>query len=310
MDVRQKTALEEFDVKHIGLSKGALSFALIITRNLKAKQFPVAADEFRTAQEGQVAGLGGGAVRKMLKEHGIERVLSDEGGRTSRGNMGRLRAYLDVLNTLWRDGALDLEEAERFWVARVHTYFDSQPFTFKLDPLKSLRYAVRQLFGQAAARQREVKGTMYVGAVMQHLVGAKLDTVSKGKVDHHGFSVADAPSNRSGDFSIGDIAIHVTTAPTEALIRKCRSNLESGLRPIIVTTEDGVGGAKALAKQGDLEDRIDVIEIEQFIATNIYEWSKFARDERQISLRRLIERYNEIVAECESDPSLRIELDL
>ncbi len=255
-----------------------------------------------------MAGLGGGAVRKILKEHGVERVLSDEGGRTSRGNMGRLRADLDVLNGLWRDDALDLEEAEKFWVSRVRAYFDSQPFTFKLDPVKSLRHAVRHLFGQAAARQREVKGTMYVGAFMQHLVGAKLDTVSKEKVEHHGFSVADAPGNRSGDFLIGDTAVHVTTAPTEALIRKCRSNLESGLRPIIVTTEDGIGGAKALAKQADLEDRIDVIEIEQFIATNVYEWSKFVREERQISLQRLIERYNEIVAECESDPSLRIEL--
>ena len=157
MDARQKKALEEFDVKHIGLSKGALSFALIITRNLKTKQFPVAADEFRTAQEGQVAGLGGGAVRKILKEHGIERVLSDEGGRTSRGNMGRLRAYLDVLNALWRDNALDLDEAEKFWVSRVRAYFDSQPFTFKLDPVKSLRQAVRHTIwtsGCKAARSQ------------------------------------------------------------------------------------------------------------------------------------------------------------
>jgi Domain of unknown function (DUF4928) len=111
------------------------------------------------------------------------------------------------------------------------------------------------------------------------------------------------------DFLVGDTAVHVTTAPTEALIRKCRGNLESGLRPIIVTTEDGTGGAKALARQADLGDRIDVIEIEQFIATNVYEWSKFVSEEQQISLQRLIERYNEIVAECESDPSLRIELD-
>jgi hypothetical protein len=309
MDARQKSALEAFDAKHIHLSKGALSFALIITHNLKAKKFPVEADEFRTVQEGQVAGLGGGAVRKILKEHGIDRILSDEGGRTSRGNMGRLRAYLTVLNALWQEGALDLDEAEKYWVSRVRAYFDLQPFTFKLDPAKSLRHAVRHLFGQASTRQREVKGTMYVGAVMQHLVGAKLDTVSKEKVEHHGFSVADAPSNRSGDFLIGDAAVHVTTAPTEALIRKCRINLESGLRPIIVTTEDGLGGAKALAKQADLEDRLDVIEIEQFIATNVYEWSKFVREQRKISLQLLIERYNEIVAECESDPSLRIEVD-
>lgn len=150
---------------------------------------------------------------------------------------------------------------------------------------------------------------MHAGAVMQHLVGAKLDVIAKGQVDHHGFSVADAPSNRSGDFLIGDVAIHVTTAPGEALIRKCQGNLTSGLRPLIVTTEDGVGGAKALSKQAAVEDRLDVIEIEQFIATNVYEWSVFDRDARPATIKTIIERYNVIVADCESDPSLRIEFE-
>ena len=248
MDPRQKAALEAFDIENIGLSKGALSFALIITRNLKAKEFPIDANDFRTAEEGQVSGLGGGAVRKILKSHGIDRILSSEGGRTSRGSMGRLRAYTDVLNSLWREGALDLDEAEKFWAERVEVYFDSQPFTFKLDPSKSLRYCVRNVFAQAVERQREVKGTMYAGAVMQHLVGAKLDLIVEGKIQHHGFSVADAPSNRSGHFLIGDVAIHVTTAPTDALVRKGQANLESGLRPLIITTEDGLGGAKAFCQ--------------------------------------------------------------
>jgi hypothetical protein len=309
MDPRQRTALENFDKLHIGLSKGSLSFALIVTRILKSKKFPVSVDDFVTANEGQVKGLGGGAVRKILKEYGIERTLSDEGGRTSRGNMGRLREYANVLNALSKKNALDLDGAELYWVERIKVYFDSQPFIFRLDPSKSFRFCVRHLMAQAVERQREIKGTMFAGALMQHLVGAKLDILSKSKVKHHGFSVADAPTNRAGDFSIGDVAFHVTTAPTEALIRKCKNNLEGGLRPIVVTTEDGLGGAKALAKQVDLEDRIDVIEIEQFITTNVYEWSQFSREARIISVQELIERYNAIVADCESDPSFRIEFD-
>src|SRR3954468_22581803 len=184
MNSRQQAALEAFDAEHIGLSKGALSFALIMTRRLRTKDFPIDADDFRTAQEGQVAGLGGSAVRKILKDHGIERILSDEGGRTSRGNMGRIRAYADVLNALSRQNALDLEAAERFWVERVKAYFDSQPFTFKLDPSKSLRFCVRHLLAQGVAKQRETKGTMYAGTIIQHLVGAKLNLITEGKVDH------------------------------------------------------------------------------------------------------------------------------
>lgn len=306
---RQRERLEAFFNQHIGLSKGSLSLALILTRNAKAREFPLDKADFVTARGGQVAGLGGPAVKKILADHSVERILSSEGGRTSRGNMERMEAYLDVLNGLAAENALDLENAERFWVEKVQAYFDALPFTFKLDPSRSLRACVRDLLAQAVERQREVRGTMYAGAVMQHLVGAKLDMVTKGGVAHHGASVADAPSNRSGDFLVGDVAIHVTTAPGEALIYKCQNNLGSGLRPVIVTTEDGVGGAKALAKQIGIDDRLDIIEIEQFIATNVYEWSVFERDARQSTVAEIIARYNKIVAEHESDPSLRIEFD-
>lgn len=301
--------MQEFDGDHIGLSKGSLSLVLILTRNAKNKEFPLDKADFVTAKGGQVVGLGGSAVKKILADNGVDRILSTEGGRTSRGNMERMGAYIDVLNALHNQGSLDLEDAESYWVERTQAFFDALPFTFKLDPTKSLRACVRDLLAQAVARQREVKGTMYAGAVMQHLVGAKLDYVTKGALEQHGFSVADAPSNRSGDFLIGDVAIHVTTAPGEALIRKCQANLSTGLRPLIVTTEDGVGGAKALSKQAGVDDRLDVIEIEQFIATNVYEWSVFDRDARPTAVREIIERYNRIVATVETDPSLRIEFE-
>ena len=66
---------------------------------------------------------------------------------------------------------------------------------------------------------------MYAGAVLQHLVGAKLSLVlPDGVVQNHGFSVSDAVSARSGDFTIEEVIIHVTTAPGEALMRKCEGN--------------------------------------------------------------------------------------
>lgn len=306
---KQKIILSQFDAEHIGLSKGALSFVIVITRNLRGKNFPVSIDEFKTAKEGQITGLGGGATKKILSDHGISRNLSEEGGRTSRGNMGRLRAYLELLNSLWQEDQLDLMAAELYWIERVNVYFDSLPFTFKLDPSKSLRACLKHLLAQAVARQREVKGTMYAGAIMQHLVGAKLEWISEKEIEHHGFSVADAPSNRAGDFHLGDVAIHVTTAPSEALIRKCDANLARGIRPLIITTEDGVGGAKAIARDQGIEDRLDVIDFEQFLTANLYERSGFDRDQRRKSVEELIERYNLIVARVETDPSFRIELD-
>ena len=302
----QREALAEFDSTHVGFSKGSLSLALILTRKARDKPFPLNRADFLTPAGGQVGGLGGGAVKKILADHGIDRILSNEGGRTSRGNMERMGAYIGLLNALHGKGALDLEQAEKFWVERTLAYFDALPFSFRLDPARSLRACVRDLFAQAVERQREVKGTMYAGAVMQHLVGAALDVVTEGKIKHHGFAVADAPSARSGDFLLGDVALHVTTAPGEALLAKCVSNLSTGLRPLIVTTEDGVGGAKALARQAGIDERLDIMEIEQFLAMSLYERSLFKRDARSDAAKELIVRYNMIISNCETDPSLKI----
>ena len=159
----------------------------------------------------------------------------------------------------------------------------------------------------AFSRQREAPGTMLAGAVMQHLVGAKLEVALPDvKFEHHGYTVADEPSGRKGDFVINDTAIHVTTAPTESLIRKCCDNLAVGLRPLVITTQSGVGGAAALARNADVFDRIDILEIEQFVTTNVYEWCSFQQTKRPQSIRRLIEIYNRIIDECETDPSMKI----
>ncbi len=305
----QKAFLEEFDNQHVGLSKGALSMVLTVNRRLIGMSLPVETKEFETAKQGQVKGLGRSAVMKILKEHGVTRILSEEGGRTSRGNMEKMRAYLDGINLLHNSGQLNLQLAEGFWIECTKRYFDSTPFSFRLDPSKSLRSCLKNLFGQAIERQRKAAGTMYVGAMMQHLIGAKLQILVGANIESHGFSVSDAATNRSGDFQIGDVAIHVTTTPGEALLRKCAANLAVGLRPLIITTEDGIGGARAFAKQSAIEDRVDVIEVEQFLAANLYEHSGFMRDIRPQTVRQLIEEYNKIIFEAESDPSLRIDFE-
>jgi hypothetical protein len=298
-------AIKTFDREHVGLSSGALSIVLRITNKAQRMSFPLRVEDFLTPGQGQVSAKGGDTVKKILNSHGINRHLASESGRTSRGSIQRMQRYVELLNRL----RPDLAEVERFWVGRIQNYFDSKPFNFKLDPSKSLRTCFRNLLDQAIERQREASGTMYAGAMMQHLVGAKLKILSPTTSVGYGFSVADAPTNRAADFNLDDSAIHVTTAPSAGLLEKCHNNLSIGLRPIIITTEDGVGGARAIAKQVGIEERIDVIEIEQFLTTNVYERSAFRRDARPAFVRSLIDAYNEIVAEAESDPSLKIEFD-
>ena len=256
-----------------------------------------------------MAGLGKARIQSILKNHGIARVLAEEAGRTSRGSLGNAAVYAEFLNALNEKGNLDLAAVEKWWIARVREFFSGKPFALKFDPSKSLRSIVGDLLAQAVKRQRENPGATYAGTVLQHLIGAKLNLIlSEGKrVVHYGANVADSPTSRAGDFVLDDVAIHVTTAPSEALVRKCKANIDAGLRPIIVTISESRAGVDSIAKGFDIENRIDVIEAEQLIATNILEWGKFSEKSNRLEIERLLKKYNELVRQLETDPSLLIE---
>ncbi len=303
-----KTKLREFVAVNQINSKGPLSVVLVITRMANTMQFPINPEDMLTDGGGQVKGLGKAAVQAILKKYKITRILSEEGGRTSRGSINNMRSYVEFLNGLYKDNLLSFKVIEEWWIERIKEYFASKPFKFKLDSSKSIRSAVRDLIDQAFKRQKDVPGTMFAGAIFQHLVGAKLELIMPNRITHNGFSVADTSSKRLGDFSLDDVCIHVTTSPGEAVVRKCKNNLDDGLHPIVITTSKGVDVVDGLASNQGIEGRIDVFEIEQFIATNIYEISKFAEKSRKITVSQLVEKYNAIVERCETDPSLKIEI--
>ena len=288
-------------------NKGPLCVALIVTQHARDMGLPLEPDVLRTEGGGQVLGLGKSAVQIVLNRHGIGRVLAAEGGRTSRGSLKNMKVYVDLLNRLHTEKIADLDAVENYWIERVQDFFAAKPFKLTLDATRGLRSVVRHLLDQAVKRQATAPGTHYAGAVLQHLVGAKLDcALGRNSLEHNSFSTADAHKNRPGDFLVGDVAIHVTTFPGEAVIERCRQNIDSGLKPVVVTVHARVAVAQEIADQGSLGDRIDIFEIEQFVALNLYEHGRFMADGRLTAMTDLVKRYNEIVTSKETDPSLRI----
>jgi hypothetical protein len=263
-----------------------------------------------TERAGQIKGLSKGSVQAVLANYGVDRVLAEEGGRTSRGSLGNASDYLNFLNELHDQGIAEVGAIEAWWVEQAKQFFNAKPFALKFEQGKSLRSVVRDLLDQARKRQKEGAGTMFVGAMLQHLVGAKLSLAMPTiNIEHHGFSVADAPGGRSGDFEIGSASIHVTTTPGEAVVRKCAANLAAGRHPIIVTLNELLPAADAFAEAQGIVDRLDVLDAEQFIVGNLHEIGEFSSAKRRVTFEALVDRYNEIVEANETDPSLRISRD-
>ena len=293
------------------LQKGGLCVGLVISSKAKDLTFPIDPESLLAKRGAQVAGLSGAAVKKILAKYGIFKVLAKEGGRTSRGTPELMKTYVRVLNALHSEhGAVDFDVVLDWWIVKVRLYFASEGPTFHFDSGKSVAANLADLFGQALDIQRNSGGANYVGAMLQHLVGAKLDLVlGQDVVKHHGFSVADEQTARQGDFEVNGVAIHITTHPSEALIQKAATNISQGLRPLIITLGLGVQGATYLLKETEWKDRVDVLDVAQFLTANVYERSLFQTNECKTTLRGILERYNEIVAECETDPVLTVRFD-
>ena len=305
-----ESKLKEFQTDNNIFSKGKLSVVIQFTRMVQGKEYPLNPDDFKTEKEGQVAGLGGGNLKKILKDHGITQQLSAEGGRTSRGSMGLMIRYVDFLNTWNAEETVDLVSIEEFWAEQVREYFRNQPFTLTADASKTIGSNLDDLFGQAKKRQKQNPGTQYLGTVLQHLTAAKLCLIlPEGSFEIHGASVADAPTARSGDFVINKTIIHCTTSVGDLLINKCKTNINNGYRPVIITIFERVQTALNQIEDAGLAGRVEVWDIQQFLSSNVYEHSLFDEDKRNAKLGAIIDNYNQIVLEKETDPSLRIEFE-
>lgn len=306
-----KRQLAEFKEKHNIGSKGSLAVVLHVTRMAIEKGLPLKIEELKTGSEGQVAGLGKNRIQSILKEYKIERVLAEEGGRTSRGSLRNASEYATFINENCKNFCNeDIKLVEKWWIEQILIFFSGKPFALKLDNSKSLKSIIVNIIEQAEKRQKENFGTTYVGTVLQHLVGAKLEIsfADKMKIQHNSANASDDSTSRYGDFDFGDAVIHVTSFPQESLIKKCCFNINSGKYPMIITLKKRISVAESLLEKYEIEDRVEIIEIEQFISSNIIEKGLFVKKDIQNILINFVEKYNEIVSEYETDPSLQIKI--
>lgn len=291
-------------------SKGRLSQMVYLSRVARESGLPLVASDWLTGGGGQIKGAGGEAAQRVLREYGMTRTLSSEGGRTSRGSIGYVEAYISLMNELHGEGVADPGSIEKWWIDRVVDFFNASPFQARFDPGKNLRAVIADLLEQASQRQREMPGTKVVGTMLQHLVGAKLELfLPAGHVIHHNSSTADAPGGRAGDFLVESAAIHVTTAPGDQLMNKCKENLRGGtLHPIVVTTYERLEAARQSADMAGIKDNVEILDVEQFVATNLLELGGFAAAQRRVKLAELIDKYNQIIESTGEDLSFKINL--
>lgn len=263
----------------------------------------------------QVKGLSGVRIRKILAQHGEKREFTKEGGRTSRATLPLAHELAQVISESAPAagyGSLPPDEQEavrmalQMWfVGKVRSdHFAKERLRAEINPGLPVRAAIAALLDAARAQ-----GGNSAGAVAQHLVGAKLKLRFPGaEISNHSYTTADDQTARHGDFSVGDTAIHVTMAPSEALFQKCQKNLHDGYRPLVLVPGNRVDAGRQIAETTGVGERVSVQAIEDYVGNNIEEVGGLSSQGIRAELRALLETYNDRVCAVESDPALQISI--
>ena len=277
---------------------------LAVLERMRAS-FPLARSDYVTPRN-QVR-TSGPLVQSILVRNGEDRRFTAEGGRTTRGTVPAAEAIAVGLNDVDTLASLSAEDREQVidrlqgWlVERVKDYFNRQRIEVEVDVNKPSPQIVTDIL--TAAGQK-------AGAVAQHLVGAKLAVrFPELDVENFSYTTADQQLGRPGDFMVGDTAFHVTVSPMPPVLDKCRENIRNGYRPLLLVPESRLQAARQMAEAVEAQASIGIAAVESFVGQNMEEIGNFERNELAVGFKKLLETYNERVAEVETDRSLMIDI--
>ena len=287
--------------------RGNVAGALMLLDRLRSElEFDIGFH--KASSSDQLRNATGKNLKTILARHGEDRTFLKEAGRTNRGLMQNMEL---LLTTLAGSGITELaedelsaaiDEMQSYLVERVQNFLDSAKISFDYRASMSSREIVAGIIDTASKRQK-------AGDVAEYLVGAKLALrFPSYDIRNSAASAADVQTDEHGDFQINDCVFHVTVAPNSGHYEKCRSNVDNGLRVFVLVPDDSLMGTRQNVQniEGALGDRVSVESIESFVSQNIEELSEFASSKVATNLRLLLEKYNERVAEVETDLSLQI----
>jgi hypothetical protein len=294
-------------IKEVGNDRSTMVAGLAALDTLVEKCPVTEEDIFSKRGSGEVRKARGSSMRALLSKYGQPtNYLSD--GATTRSAAPKTRRLLEIID--YGRPLVSLNAAQRAKVIQsmiqvvvleIEGFFRRQRIKVALDRQDSPQTWVKGILTLARAKSG--------GKVEQHLVGAKLQKRHpEVEVSAFAASAGDVQTGRPGDFIIGSSAYHVTTAPSLALIQKCKENLSAGKHPVLIVPRDKIGVASSHAEAEGIEGRLSIIGIEDFLALNIIELSVGDQARFIETLRDILQEYNRRIEAVETDQSMKIDL--
>lgn len=115
-------------------------------------------------------------------------------------------------------------------------------------------------------------------------------------------------SKRSSIIAIGSLTYHVTIDPTAAVIRRCKQNLSTGLKVILLVPNAEINKAVALAQESRIVNFISIFGIENYVSLSTIMMSCDRQAEPIEAFKDILRLYNQRIRTTEPNLSIEIEL--
>ncbi|MFN8304735.1 MAG: DUF4928 family protein [Saprospiraceae bacterium] len=289
-----------------GGTNGVIAVSLVVLDRLKT-DFNLDFSKHLSDDGMQVKGASGEKTQKILARFGETRPFLSEGGRTSRGSPRGIQKLLEFLENQKLDTfspeqrATLFNQFQSFLVDRVKDFHNRKKIKIVFNSTMSSVQVVSAILSVAKTEKKW-------GAVAQHLVGAKLQLrFPEFEITNEHVSSSDESTNRKGDFMVQSTIFHVTVAPGDKVIEKCRSNVNEGYRVYLLVPAERLGMIHSQV-QDTFDGKVQLVSIENFISQNVDEIGEFGDKGITRGLVDLLQLYNQRVDAVERDKSLMIEI--
>jgi len=288
------------------ISRNTIAVGIVVLDHLR-RNCPVSRDDV-VSQGGEVTGARSGLVR-ILESYGIPSTpkpyLKEVTTRQGHQDGQRLFEQFEWGSKLasLTNGDRDelLLELIRVLLSHASDWLEQQNLKLEIDRQQAPTTWINLIIENAKKRSG--------GVVEQHLVGAKLERRFKEiAIPNYPAHAGDRQTEREGDFTISQLAYHVTATPSRSVLQKCARNIRAGRHPILLVPREQSDRARFLSQEEGIEEELTIIAIEDFVALNIIELATEESKDFFSVLKEIVDIYNKRLSEVETALSLQIEV--
>jgi hypothetical protein len=291
-------------------SYSAVCALLFVTRKARRLGLPLLPQQLIARSGAQVAGLHAGAVRTILREHGVQYQHLGEAGRTTTSNAAYATAYASMLNEWVGLDDSTLQSIEAWWIDHLPARALVPSVKLRWRTRKSSSWLAHDLLAQVSRKVRPESCRSTSRLLVAGLAAALL--TYRHKLNTGTDELADilvaADSRQEIQVSLAGTTAIVSDFPSQSTFGSIREIHRQRRCPLLIVPQDAVDGSLHAITSAGLSETVDVLSIEQWLAIATCDFGTGRQTRRGQVIEEIVHFYTQCIESSRLDCIPRLTL--